>query len=142
MNINYYSWHWIFVIFVLYRWNPPRMYLHYIPICGYLIFSFKTLFFSTIRCFPFVNIDDDECLLKTDTCGVLGPDWVCRNTQGSFRCEKKRCTGQNCRVQSGNTNYNNNNNNTYVNQVAVKCLRGFKTDKNNKCIGNFFIYLN
>ncbi|VVC44156.1 EGF-type aspartate/asparagine hydroxylation site,EGF-like calcium-binding domain,EGF-like calcium- [Cinara cedri] len=75
-------------------------------------------------------IDDDECLLKTDTCGALGPDWVCRNTQGSFRCEKKRCLGQNCRVQSGNNIYNNIN----VTQVATKCLRGFKTDNYNKCI--------
>ncbi|EEB18651.1 conserved hypothetical protein [Pediculus humanus corporis] len=35
--------------------------------------------------------DDDECLLKTDNCRFLGPNYICRNTLGSFRCEKKRC---------------------------------------------------
>lgn len=82
--------------------------------------------------FFFVALDDDECLLKTDTCGVLGPNWVCRNTIGSFRCEKKRCTGPNCKSQGDSKN---------VNQNAVICPRGFKTDKNNKCIGNLLKYL-
>ncbi|KAK6634325.1 hypothetical protein RUM43_011725 [Polyplax serrata] len=35
--------------------------------------------------------DDDECLLKTDNCRFLGPNYICRNTLGSFRCERKRC---------------------------------------------------
>lgn len=35
--------------------------------------------------------DDDECTLGTDNCRFLGPNYQCRNTLGSFRCEKKRC---------------------------------------------------
>ncbi|KAE8752650.1 hypothetical protein FOCC_FOCC000772 [Frankliniella occidentalis] len=35
--------------------------------------------------------DDDECELGTDNCRESGPTWVCRNTQGSFRCERKQC---------------------------------------------------
>lgn len=74
-------------------------------------------------------IDDDECVLKTDTCGVLGPEWVCKNTVGSFRCERKRCTGPNCKIQGGSRNTN-------VNQTTVKCLRGYEMNNKNKCIGN------
>lgn len=81
----------------------------------------------------FLFADDDECELKTDTCGVLGPDWVCRNTLGSFRCEKKRCTGLNCKVLQSSSN------NTIKlikdNQSTVKCLRGYEVDNNNKCTG-------
>lgn len=77
------------------------------------------------------RIDDDECALKTDTCGILGPDWVCRNTLGSFRCEKKRCTGPSCKVQGSATGGMHN-----ALPTAVKCLRGYETDKNNKCVGN------
>ncbi|XP_003243058.1 fibulin-1 [Acyrthosiphon pisum] len=73
-------------------------------------------------------IDDDECALKTDTCGVLGPDWICRNTLGSFRCDKKRCTGPNCRVIQGAFNNTNQSN-----RSSVRCLRGYETDQNNKC---------
>lgn len=86
-----------------------------------------------------MSADDDECALKTDTCGVLGPDWICRNTLGSFRCDKKRCTGPNCRVLQGGFNNTNQSN-----RSSVKCLRGYETDQNNKCTGNyctFFKYI-
>lgn len=69
-------------------------------------------------------------MLKTDTCGLLGQDWTCINTLGSFRCVKKRCTGPNCKVQ-GNLNTTN------INQTIVKCLRGYESDNNNKCTGNY-----
>jgi hypothetical protein len=37
--------------------------------------------------------DDDECALGSAHCEELGPAWQCENTQGSFRCVKKVCTG-------------------------------------------------
>ncbi|KZS09136.1 Fibrillin-1-like protein, partial [Daphnia magna] len=36
--------------------------------------------------------DDDECESGANDCAVLGPLYQCRNTEGSFRCERKRCT--------------------------------------------------
>ncbi|CAG7729741.1 unnamed protein product [Allacma fusca] len=32
--------------------------------------------------------DDDECLFGNHDCGRLGPEWTCKNTLGSFRCER------------------------------------------------------
>lgn len=34
--------------------------------------------------------DDDECVLETHNCRDLGPEFACRNTLGSYRCEKVR----------------------------------------------------
>ncbi|XP_063219441.1 fibulin-1-like [Bacillus rossius redtenbacheri] len=45
--------------------------------------------------------DDDECTLKTDNCHALGPAYVCRNTLGSFRCERKRCSSKQILLPSG-----------------------------------------
>lgn len=36
--------------------------------------------------------DDDECALGTHTCKSLGPNYKCRNTLGSFRCDLIRQT--------------------------------------------------
>jgi len=35
--------------------------------------------------------DNDECAQGTHHCDNLGPEYMCRNIKGSFRCEKKRC---------------------------------------------------
>ncbi|QQP35826.1 Fibrillin-2, partial [Caligus rogercresseyi] len=35
--------------------------------------------------------DNDECAMGMDNCGSLGKGYLCRNIQGSFRCEKRRC---------------------------------------------------
>lgn len=60
-------------------------------------------------------------MLKTDTCSLMGPEWTCKNTLGSFRCVRKRgCTGPDCGVQRSS---------------AVKCPRGHEIDANNRCIG-------
>ncbi|CAL8134912.1 unnamed protein product [Orchesella dallaii] len=32
--------------------------------------------------------DDDECLFGNHDCHRLGPEWQCKNTLGSFRCER------------------------------------------------------
>ncbi|XP_044256252.1 fibulin-1-like [Tribolium madens] len=34
--------------------------------------------------------DDDECVLGTHTCNSLGPNFRCRNTLGSYRCDPVR----------------------------------------------------
>lgn len=81
----------------------------------------------------FLSADDDECELKTDACGILGPDWICRNTLGSFRCEKKRCTGLNCKVLQ--SSINSTMKLIQDNQSTVKCPRGYEVDNNNKCTG-------
>lgn len=78
-------------------------------------------------------IDDNECALKTDTCGILGPEYVCKNTLGSFRCEKKSCRGPSCKDKDSSKNTK------HVNRTPVKCLRGYEMDKKNKCIGKRLI---
>ncbi|CAB4064149.1 FBLN1_2 [Lepeophtheirus salmonis] len=35
--------------------------------------------------------DNDECAMGMDNCASLGRGYLCRNIQGSFRCEKRRC---------------------------------------------------
>jgi fibulin 1/2 len=35
--------------------------------------------------------DDDECALGLHNCKALGPAYDCRNTQGSFRCDRREC---------------------------------------------------
>ncbi|XP_050529575.1 fibulin-1-like isoform X2 [Daktulosphaira vitifoliae] len=74
-------------------------------------------------------VDDDECLLKTDSCGLLGPEYICRNTLGSFRCERKRsCIGPNCNKSSSLPFFNNT-----MSYTSNKCLRGYEKDDNNQC---------
>lgn len=38
--------------------------------------------------------DDDECTLGTHTCNSLGPNFKCRNTLGSYRCDAIRYTSK------------------------------------------------
>ena len=44
----------------------------------------------TGRCLKLLK-DDDECQSGANDCANLGPLYQCRNTEGSFRCERKRC---------------------------------------------------
>ncbi|XP_075217786.1 uncharacterized protein LOC142322595 [Lycorma delicatula] len=64
--------------------------------------------------------DDDECLLKIDNCQVIGPDFVCRNTLGSFRCERKSkddCNGK-C---------------TTSRAIVKTCPRGYQPNSSGQC---------
>ncbi len=36
--------------------------------------------------------DDDECALGLHNCESLGPAYFCRNTRGSFRCDRRQCS--------------------------------------------------
>ena len=65
--------------------------------------------------------DDDECALGIHDCDQLGPGYACRNTQGSFRCEKKRCsTGQ---VLDDNGQCKD-----------VQCQPGYELDDSGNCV--------
>ncbi|XP_065572232.1 fibulin-1-like isoform X14 [Artemia franciscana] len=67
--------------------------------------------------------DDDECTEGLDDCALLGPSWVCRNTVGSFRCEKKRCPSGQRLARDG----------TCI-TPAEKCTTGYKIGPNWKCV--------
>ncbi len=66
-----------------------------------------------------VSSDDDECALGTDHCRHLGPEWECRNTLGSFRCEKKECQNP---LTCSQTTY-------------PDCPKGFHLNKSGACVG-------
>ncbi|XP_049844466.1 fibrillin-2-like isoform X2 [Schistocerca gregaria] len=65
--------------------------------------------------------DDDECLLGTDTCRNLGPMWQCRNTLGSFRCEKKRCGDKEILLKTGECR-------------SVVCNPGYEIGPQGRCV--------
>ncbi|XP_046985790.1 fibulin-1-like isoform X5 [Schistocerca americana] len=65
--------------------------------------------------------DDDECLLGTDTCRNLGPMWQCRNTLGSFRCEKKRCGDKEILLKTGECR-------------SVVCNPGYEIGSQGRCV--------
>ena len=73
-------------------------------------------------------IDDDECTLGTDNCKTLGPTWQCRNTYGSFRCERKRCDGKQVLLNNGECK-------------PLECPPGYDAAQHGQCIGNYFIYI-
>jgi len=62
--------------------NPGSFTCHRYVTCG----TGYTLNFNSGEC-----EDNDECALGTHNCGALGSGYLCRNIQGSFRCERKRC---------------------------------------------------
>jgi hypothetical protein len=66
--------------------------------------------------------DDDECSLGTDNCRNLGPMWQCRNTLGSFRCERKRCDGKKVMLNSGECK-------------LLECPTGYEASQQGQCIG-------
>lgn len=66
--------------------------------------------------------DDDECSLGTDNCRNLGPTWQCRNTLGSFRCERKRCDGKKVLLNNGECK-------------LLECPTGYEASQQGQCIG-------
>ncbi|PSN57306.1 Fibulin-1 [Blattella germanica] len=69
-------------------------------------------------------IDDDECTLGTDNCRSLGPTWQCRNTLGSFRCERKRCEGKQILLITGECK-------------PLDCPSGYEASRQGQCIGTY-----
>jgi len=74
------------------------------------------------RCTCVLPTDDDECSLKTDNCRNLGPTWQCRNTLGSFRCERKRCDGKKVLLNSGECK-------------SIECPTGYEPSQQGQCVG-------
>nr|CAD7265358.1 unnamed protein product [Timema shepardi] len=64
--------------------------------------------------------DDNECLLGSDNCQALGPIWVCRNTPGSFRCERKLCGPKQTLLPSGDCK-------------NAECSVGFEPNEQGQC---------
>lgn len=81
--------------------------------------------------------DDDECELHTDNCNDLGPEFVCRNTLGSYRCERirpqtlKPTTSQ----QPDVTNLYN-----FINGQLKRCLPGYRRNAQGDCEGMCYQY--
>lgn len=65
--------------------------------------------------------DNDECALGTHNCDALGVGYLCRNIQGSFRCEKKRCNVGEILDEEGFC-------------VQIKCGAGFEVGPLGNCI--------
>ena len=65
--------------------------------------------------------DNDECALGTHNCDALGPGYLCRNIQGSFRCEKKRCNVGEILDEDGFC-------------VQIKCSPGFEVGPLGNCL--------
>lgn len=61
-------------------------------------------------------------------CSYLGPDWQCRNTLGSFRCERDSKTESNC---GGNCLPAT----IPTRQSKSECPRGFYAGTKGRCIG-------
>nr|CAD7595605.1 unnamed protein product [Timema genevievae] len=64
--------------------------------------------------------DDNECQLGSDNCQALGPIWVCRNTPGSFRCERKLCGPKQTLLPSGDCK-------------NAECSVGFESNEQGQC---------
>ncbi|CAH0746876.1 unnamed protein product [Bemisia tabaci] len=93
--------------------------------CDNTIGSFQCVRFTSCGTGYTLNIgsglceDDDECALKIDNCRYLGPDWQCRNTHGSFRCEKRRCTSD--------------KNSSNCTKSTFECPTGYEVNQSGKC---------
>lgn len=65
--------------------------------------------------------DDDECALGLDNCQGLGPAYFCRNTQGSFRCDRFECPqGEVMEETTGRCQ-------------PIICNAGYQLDPNGEC---------
>ena len=73
--------------------------------------------------------DDDECQLDTHDCHNLGPLFQCRNTEGSYRCERKRCEPGLKLDDKGEC-------------VGIRCSPGYEAGFRGKCYGIRISYFN
>jgi hypothetical protein len=97
--------------------------------CFYTLYVFSlvlnfslTSIFDWHICICVLSTDDDECSLGTDNCRNLGPTWQCRNTLGSFRCERKHCEGKTVLLSNGECK-------------PLECPTGYEASQQGQCIG-------
>ncbi|KAK4871917.1 hypothetical protein RN001_016041 [Aquatica leii] len=78
--------------------------------------------------------DDDECLLGLHNCGDLGPKFQCRNTLGSYRCERIKCIGE-CqqKLVPSTTNIIPTQHNPIISGQLKKCLPGYRMNQKGEC---------
>ena len=66
--------------------------------------------------------DNNECALGLDNCDSLGPTYLCRNTQGSFRCDRKKCNrGEQLNEETGHCQ-------------PIICQAGFQAGPRGQCV--------
>lgn len=84
--------------------------------------------------------DDDECILGMHNCFELGTQFQCRNTLGSYRCERIKCIGD-CYYKKYTTTTRylptvRETTKTYPNVYQIKqCLPGYQMNKFGVCEG-------
>ncbi|XP_046406118.1 fibulin-1-like isoform X2 [Ischnura elegans] len=94
--------------------------------CDNTIGSFQCIRFTscgtgyTLNAHTGLCEDDDECSLKTDNCAALGPLYECRNTLGSFRCDRKKCGPNMILSNSGQC-------------INVQCPKGYQAASDGQC---------
>lgn len=79
--------------------------------------------------------DDDECLLGLHNCHDLGPKFQCRNTLGSYRCEKIKCVGDclNKKTTPPTTKIVPTQPNAIISGQFKKCLPGYQMNQKGEC---------
>ncbi|CAL4132805.1 unnamed protein product, partial [Meganyctiphanes norvegica] len=84
--------------------------------------------------------DDDECALGTANCEAAGPQWMCVNTDGSFRCRKRVCPSGQLMGQHGRcTNLTCSPGYRPSDKYCIdinECEEGSPCESNNQCINN------
>lgn len=79
--------------------------------------------------------DDDECVLGLHNCHDLGPKFQCRNTLGSYRCEKIKCIGDclNKKTTTSPTKLVPTQHHPIISGQFKKCLPGYTMNQRGEC---------